>query len=343
VGEHAVTPVEVLVRERIAARGPLPWSEVVDLALYDPDHGFYAAGRGAGRRRDFLTSPEVGPLFGAVVARALDSWWDAAGRPDRWTVVEVGAGPGTLARTVAAAAPRCAAALTYVQVDRAAPAPDHPGGVPAEGPVTVLANELLDNVPFDLAERVPAGWAEVRVGLADGALAEVLAPFDRLPEACRSVEAPVGARVPIQGMAQAWLAEALALARPEAGGRVVLLDYAGTTPALAERPQEEWLRTYRGHARGGAPLARLGEQDITCEVCVDQLAQVAPPTADRSQAAWLAVHGIGELVDEGRRVWAERAHLGDLEAVRARSRVTEAEALLDPRGLGAFRVLEWGP
>jgi hypothetical protein len=46
-------------------------------------------------------------------------------------------------------------------------------------------------------------------------------------------------------------------------------------------------------------------------------------------------------VEEGRRIWHERAHLGDLTAIKARSRVREAEALLDPDGLGAFQVLEW--
>ena len=38
---------------------------------------------------------------------------------------------------------------------------------------------------------------------------------------------------------------------------------------------------------------------------------------------------------------AERKHIGDLQAVRARSRVTEAAALTDPAGLGGFAVLEW--
>ena len=56
---------------------------------------------------------------------------------------------------------------------------------------------------------------------------------------------------------------------------------------------------------------------------------------------WLRAHGIDELVEEGRAIWRERAAIGDLEAMRARSRVTEADALLDPAGLGAFRVLEW--
>jgi hypothetical protein len=85
-------------------------------------------------------------------------------------------------------------------------------------------------------------------------------------------------------------------------------------------------------------MDHLGEQDITVEVAVDQLPS---PDEDTSQAAWLRRWGIDELVTEGRRTWHERAHLGDLEAIRARSRVNEAEALLDPDGMGSFRVLEW--
>src|SRR5690606_41475775 len=49
------------------------------------------------------------------------------------------------------------------------------------------------------------------------------------------------------------------------------------------------------------------------------------------------------LVEDARRTWRERAHIGDLAAVAARSRVTEADALLDPAGLGGFAVLEWRP
>ena len=60
-----------------------------------------------------------------------------------------------------------------------------------------------------------------------------------------------------------------------------------------------------------------------------------------SQADWLRAHGIDDLVADARRTWTARAHIGDLAALKARSRVTEAEALLDPTGLGAFRVLEW--
>ncbi len=381
MGEAAAAVARSIVRH-----GPLPFDEFCELALYGPG-GFFSAGRGAGRRGgDFLTSPEVGPLFGAVVARALDAEWVRLGRPDPFVVVEVGAGRGALARAVVDAAPQCGPAMRYVGVERSArlragaeellelePASDlfaevlvddegHRQGVAGRGPVVafhdsvpvgpfvgvVLANELLDNLGVRLFERTGSvadvRWDEVRVALSDpaeGELTELLVPA--LPSITEEVAtlapaAAVGARVPLQHRAGAWLGTALGLLER---GRVVVLDYAATTPELARRPPEEWLRTYSGGVRGEHPLHAPGSQDITCEVAVDQLARVHRPDLDRPQADWLAVHGLDDLVTEGRAVWAERAAIGDLTALRARSRVTEAEALRDPTGLGGFRVLEW--
>ena len=91
----------------------------MDLALYGDD-GFYSSGGGhAGRRGDFITSPEVGPLFGAVLARAIDAWWEQLGRPRDFVVVDAGAGPGTLARAVLAAGPSALASggARYVAVE----------------------------------------------------------------------------------------------------------------------------------------------------------------------------------------------------------------------------------
>jgi SAM-dependent MidA family methyltransferase len=166
----------------------------------------------------------------------------------------------------------------------------------------------------------------------------VLVESDEVPEPLVGLSAPSGARVPVQEQAGDWLRDVLALVER---GRVVVIDYADTTDSMAQRPHDEWLRTYRGHERGGSPHDAPGSQDITVEVAIDQLAAVRAPDVDESQADFLAAHGIDHLVAEGRRVWAERAHLGDLAAIRARSRITEAEALTDPAGLGAFRVLSW--
>ena len=78
------------IAERIRREGPIPFDRFVDAALYDEDGGFYARGGGAGRAgRDFVTSPEVGVLFGALVARYLDRAWTELSRPDPFVVVDL--------------------------------------------------------------------------------------------------------------------------------------------------------------------------------------------------------------------------------------------------------------
>src|SRR4051794_26385958 len=160
----------------------------MELAL-DGEHGYFATGR-VGRRGDFLTSPEVGPLFGAVVAHALDVEFERLGRPDPFTVVDAGAGPGTLARAVLAARPACAPALRYVAVEVAeGQRRHHPPGVESAAGLpsgridgVVLANELLDNLPFRLAV-FDGAWREAHVAESpDGAFVEILAaPLDPVP------------------------------------------------------------------------------------------------------------------------------------------------------------------
>lgn len=351
--------LEAALVDHIATHGPIGFDEYVDHALYAPGLGFYATGGGAGRRRDFVTSAEVGPLFGAVVARALDTWWEDLGRPPTLTVIDAGAGPGTLARAILAAQPACIDALRLVLVEVAEVRwTDHPAGAESradlpepgelgDGPVIVLANELLDNLPFGLVELTDRGWCEVGVGTAPDA-----AGTERLGEATALLEerragwcwgkagrnAPIGTRLPVQAAAAEWLDRALALA---AEGRVVAFDYASTTRELAQRPWTEWVRTYANHGRAGHPLRDPGSCDITVEVAVDQLASVRAPDADRDQAAFLTAHGIDDLVAEGEAIWKAQGGAGGVTAIAGRSRVHEAEALRAPDGLGAFRVLEW--
>ncbi|MFM7062817.1 MAG: SAM-dependent methyltransferase, partial [Actinomycetes bacterium] len=365
--------VGAAVAERISRLGSVRFDEFVELALYHEPGGFFSGGGGAGRAgADFLTSPEVGPLFGAVVARFLDTEWVRLGRPDPFVVVEAAAGRGALAIAVLAAGPECAAALRYVLVERSealrARQPEHlplvqpfeilgptvdpedpvPSPTVGTGPLVcsltelpsqpvdgvVLANELLDNVPFRLFERGPSSWLEVRVTSDGGSLVELLVEAEHdLAERLTSLvpAAAPGARVPWQQGAADWLVSALAVLRT---GSVVVVDYADTTSNLAARPSQEWLRTYVGHGRGGSPLDRPGHQDVTCEVALDQLARQRPPSGVSSQTDWLRRYGLDGLVADGRHRWAEGAAAGDLAALAGRSRVAEAEALTDPAGLG---------
>ncbi len=379
---------------RMHRDGPLPFSTVMREALYGPE-GFYTTGGGAGRRRDFVTSPEVGSLFGAVMANALDEWWVACGSPDPFIVAECGAGPGTLAVSILNATPVCAPALRYLMIDsspamrdiaRSRKLPlveswevlagfsetsvddDEPiegfnDRVPAprQGPLVaslsalpissvhvVFANELLDNIPFDIARRTADGWAEVRVGLESPAaemglgleaeLSEYLIPAtDEITEFLRlfGVSVPVGSELPVAREAAQWVREAVASL--VVGGRVVCVDYGASTAELALRPERGWLRTYRGQTTAGDPLRSLGSTDITTDVPFDQL----PVAVICTQSEFLRAHGIQALVEKAKAYWEEHGTSGDLAALKAKSWLSEANTLTELNGLGAFLVLEW--
>lgn len=374
------------IAERIRREGPIPFDRYVDAALYDDEDGFFARGGGAGRAgRDFVTSPEVGTLFGALVARFLDRSWTELGRPDPFVVVDAGAGRGRLAADILRADPACAPALRSVLVERSTvlravqrelltlepadrafgPAvrdePDEsPRPVEGIGPIVtslpelpalelpdgvVLANELLDNLPFRIVERAGGAWNEVRVGNENSGFGEVVVPASpEVGAAADDVAADVpvadGARLPVPTATVDWLAECGHVLRR---GFLVVLDYADAAASLATRPQHEWLRTYRAHQRGGSPLEAPGSQDITATVPVEHLVTHAARAGFRlveqsAQAEWLGTLGIDDLVDDARGLWRERAAVGDLEALAARSRVIEAAALTDPSGLGAHAV-----
>ncbi len=300
----------------------------MEQSLYGPN-GFYGSGRGVagGRSGDFLTSSEVGPLFGAVLARAVNSWWADNGRPPNFRVIDAGTGPGTLLKSLTKADPPCARAWELLGVDRAARTP-LPGDL--RGSV-VIANELLDNLVFRVVERQARGWREVYIeGNAEGRRERLVdCPKGFQP----GFELAVGQRAPMLSAARQWVTNVL----ERGASKLIVFDYGlKTTAELANRGG--WLRTYQQHRRGHDPLFEPGQWDITTDVAVDQLPK---PDTVTNQADWLGHWGIGQLVEEGRAYWQEHADAPTLKAFRMRSRVGESAALTDPSGLGSWLVLTY--
>ena len=190
-----MTPAEAAIRAEIARRGPIPFSDFMALALGDPAGGYYTATAARPTRGgDFLTAPELHPIFGAVLGRQVAEAWERLGRPDAFTLLEYGAGAGTLALAILAGlrddGSPLVPALRYAPVElnehrlaelreRAAAAglplvdPGALDDAPAAG--VVIANEFLDALPVHLVEIRDGRPREIHVGIGcDGAFEEVL-------------------------------------------------------------------------------------------------------------------------------------------------------------------------
>ena len=329
-----------------AAGGAISFDQYMGLALYG-EGGFYQDGGKAGRRGDFITSPEVGPLFAAVIARYLDDYWTELGCPNSFDVVEVGAGPGTLARGIFDAQPKCMSALKYVAVEiseaQRALHPDFVDSVEVfpdriiQG--VVLANELLDNLPFKLFV-YDGEWMEAFVGLGeDGKFVEVLRQVGDIPDILPK-SAPLGSRAPIQVAASQWM---LSVSQKLGRGKVLVIDYCSeSTGEIAVTPWREWLRTYKDHGRGEHYLLEPGSQDITTQVMTDQLMKAVPGLSVTKQSDWLQHWGINGIVDEGRKYWEQHKSSPDISAMKMHSRAFEARLITDTTGMGAYLVLEIG-
>ncbi|MGH8945038.1 MAG: SAM-dependent methyltransferase [Acidimicrobiia bacterium] len=339
------------MRDRILADiqqgGPMPFDRFMEIALYDPD-GFFGGPRLRSEKEgDFLTSPEVSPLFGETLAVYVEGERERIGEP--FQLIEVGAGSGSLLAPLLAVAEMEAWAVEVSQAAREAltalipedrvlsELPDRVRGV-------ILANELLDNLPMALAQKIDGRWRERWVGAVGDSLHFVDA--EPRPEVLDWLgryggDVPEGGWVEAQLTAQAWLEDALH--RLDAGS-VVVIDYGDTAENLVPRRRDGTLRTYRAHHLGPHPLDEPGATDITADVNFTALIDTAEGAGAsvqlRRQHDFLADLGLRGRLSELRHAELEAARFGDeMERLRLRSRKTEAETLMHPRGLGDFRVL----
>lgn len=322
----------------------MPFEEFMDIALYGPG-GFFAGDELRSiKAGDFLTSPEVSPFFGAMVGRFVEQERARLGEPFR--LVEAGAGSGSLLRAIGVevdtwgveVSPAARDSLRqFLPADRVVETLAE-----ALGRGVVVANELLDNLPMSVAVRRGSGWSEHWVVASDGELA--ISERSARPEIAswaddfggKLIE---GGLVEVQLRAGRWLAEALAGA-----GTVCVIDYGGTTEELEHRRVAGTLRTYRSHHLGPDPLLEPGQTDITADVNFSALLAIVAQRGAHAelirQDDFLTQLGLRAEVSALRAEELELARQGEeMARLRVRSRRTEAETLLNPRGLGDFRVL----
>jgi SAM-dependent MidA family methyltransferase len=343
--------------ERIAAEGGISFRDFMAMALYHPALGYYAGRRDPiGREADYVTSPELSPIFGAMLGRQLREMWERLGSPPVFDLVEAGAGSGMLVRDVLSWARRNAApffaAMHYAIVEPHAtamyrqrerlsdeglvPKVSWASEIPRDVSGCIFSNELLDAMPVH------------RVAVENGRLREIYVTWDgaHFGEELRKPNPALtayfkrlkllpgeGGRAEVNLGALDWVREAAAaLTR----GFLMTIDYGYEAPELyASWRQDGTLLCFYRQSPSADPYSRIGRQDMTAHVDFTSIRRAGEDAGLATlgivtQSRFLESLGIAEALQQP-------PEATGLEEYAARRRaITE---LLDPAGLGRIRVL----
>ncbi|HEY7114479.1 MAG TPA: SAM-dependent methyltransferase [Thermoanaerobaculia bacterium] len=348
-------PLSERLRERISREGPISFRDFMEAALYDPEDGYYARGPSIGEGGDFVTAPTVTPAFAAVIAREFLR--DTAALDGPVDFVEAGADSGAFLADFDTALrrldPAAASRVRMTAIERSVSARRRIlarrfGSAPRmiasaeelpEGSIRgwIFSNELFDALPAVRVAGTPDGMRELRIGVQGGGFVWVEAPADaalaahlesfgiRLaPGQCAEISrdaAPLYRR----------------LARALARGALVTFDYGHRANVLYHalaRPRGT-LAVYAAGRRGGDPLERVGEVDLTAHVNWDDLASAgeAEGLTTRGifrQGRWLAEAGILDFASSDAEKWRiyrliDPEGMGEELSVLVQSRETRSD------------------
>lgn len=345
----SVIPLSRLISEHIRQHGPLPWAEVMQRALYDPQQGYYGAGpKRLGREGDFFTSVQVGGLYGRLLAQLamLTAGQFPLSTPP--LLIEQGAHDGRLAADILEHCPldcilvepnpafqaaqavtlqRFAARVRWVTCMSQLP----------QRPALWICNELIDAFAVHRLQWQDGSWWELAVGLdSKGDLCWT--KQDLSPELLARVQ-PLdgpwleGQCIEINLAASRWLQQ---VAQSPFYGRLLIADYGMDQESLysPERPQGT-LRRYQQHRCDDHLLDDLGQCDLTSHVNFSQL---------RNDALKL---GLRIEEDSPQGLWLTRLARPWIESMEGKppsptqlAQLRQFQMLTHPSHLGAsFRIL----
>ena len=317
MNQHASSVTTALLKlaagQVARAGGWLPFDRYMALALYAPGLGYYANtsrkfGTLPGTGSDFVTAPEMSPLFGRALAAQLREALERTGTDEVW---EFGAGSGALARELLQALGERVRRYTIVELSASLRERQQQALQPWAGRVewaselpptmqgVVVGNEVLDAMPVKLLARQGGVWHERGVVLRGDRLA-----WDDRPTALRPPVEPEGTHdylTEIHPQAEAFVRT---LAERLEAGAAFFIDY-GFPEAEYYHPQRHMgtLMCHRAHMADPDPLDTPGEKDITAHVNFTGLAVAAQEAGMltlgySTQGRFLLNAGIADLMQE---------------------------------------------
>jgi SAM-dependent MidA family methyltransferase len=341
------------IKERISAQGKITFAQFMEMALYWPGLGYYTTSvPRVGAEGDFYTSPATHPVFAALIALQLEQMWQRLGCPADFTMVEMGAGKGLLARDMLAYLPHLSPSfdqcINYIAMERdgvfilrgaAPPSAQGKTFVPVQG-ITgcFLSNELLDAFPAHKVMMRDGRLQEIYVSVEGDKFVEVVdEPSTPLLEeqlAREGIALPEGYCTEINLNIGPWMA---AVATSLERGFVITIDYGYLAKELyAPEKCQGTLLTYYKHTCGSDPYVRIGQQDMTTHVDFAAAIQAGERAGLRFEALICQREFLLNLgLDIFLQALVERG-LSYQEYLANRFAMLE---LMRPEGMGDFKVL----
>jgi SAM-dependent MidA family methyltransferase len=346
-GKEGLTPLDRLIRARIAAQGPMSVYDYMTLCLGHPEHGYYRRREAIGRFGDFITAPEISQVFGELLGLWSAVVGEAIAPSSPLHLIELGPGRGTLMADALRALQvvpgltgrlcvrlvEPSPALTAVQrhtLEGTTVLPSWHTGIDdvPPGPAILIANEVVDALPVRQLVRRDERWHERVVGLSsDGCLEFQVAAASA--DISRDLSAPEGCVLEQRPDADRLIA---AIARRAAAHPTVALviDYGHGRTGIGDT-----LQAVRRH-QPADPLMAAGETDLSAQVDFEEL-------TDRARQLGLEVDGpvpqAGFLGALGIVERTERL-LRSAPPTQAVALESGALRLIDPSGMGSrFKAL----
>ncbi len=307
-----------IIKQRILASGPMPFVQYMQMALYEPGLGYYSAGaQKLGATGDFVTAPEISPLFSYCLARQCQQVLEIVGGGD---ILELGAGSGVMAADMLLELERLQSLPNhYYIVEVSADLRERQqhylsqhcshlmdkiswlDALPQQGfRGVIVGNEVVDAMPVHKFQ-MNNGIKEFYVGLNDGELVWCIAEPStaELEHYVAGMELAEGYESEVNGLLKPWVAS---LADCLQQGLILLIDYG--FPRHEYYHHDRSMGTLMCHYRHRAhsdPLIYPGIQDITAHVDFTAIAEVGSEQGlavkgFTHQAAFLINLGLGEYM-----------------------------------------------
>jgi SAM-dependent MidA family methyltransferase len=365
---------EIIIQQIANSPGQkITFAEFMELALYHPQYGYYATNQsGEGIQSDFFTSSHLGADFGELLAEQFVRMWELLGRPQPFTLVEMGAGQGLLVQDILRYLHRqhfdCFESLEYIVVEKSVALAavqqqrfqkfaDSWGHLSwrtwdeiASDSITgcFFSNELLDAFPVHLVVNQKKTLRETYVSyesesfieqvdeLSDLELSEY---FDDLGIDITGSQYADGYRSEVNLAAIAWLKT---VSDRLHRGYILTIDYGYPAQRYYSPARNQGtLQCYYQHAHHSDPYEAIGRQDITAHVNFTALErwgeQLGLQNLELTQQG-LFLMGLGL----GDRLAALSQSDPDVPIQEVLRRRESLHALINPMGLGNFGVLVQG-